>query len=238
VCLLLEQLISLQHASNGHRDLPLTDVLLSCIFVQTPTATLTAPVHGGPNAAAWDPHHARQLLSADGGNLRQYDLRSGVSPVSSIDHAHEDEIRDVDYNPNKPFHVLSAGCDRRVRIWDLRSPGTPLKVLQGHSHWTCMARFNRFHDQLVLSAGTERVNLWNILSLSSAPIGELEQSATDKTGAPAAQDSLIKTFSDHEDSLNAVAWSSHDAWIFASLSYDGRVVVNHVPPAEKYRILL
>jgi hypothetical protein len=60
----------------------------------------------------------------------------------------------------------------------------------------------------------------------------------------------------------SVSWSCCDAWIFASLSYDGRVsdtvlagwlgsavgtsivrfsqqvVVNHVPPAEKYKILL
>lgn len=160
-------------------------------------------------------------------------------------HAHEDEVRDVDYNPNKPFHLLSAGCDRRVRLWDLRSPAAPLKVLQGHSHWTWMARFNRFHDQLLLSAGTERVNLWNILSLSSAPIGELEQGAaaamansSGGVGGASSSDTLIKTFSDHEDSIHAVAWSGHDAWSFATLSYDGRLVVNHVPPAEKYRILL
>jgi len=32
--------------------------------------------------------------------------------------------------------------------------------------------------------------------------------------------------------------SAADAWIFASLSLDGKVVVNHVPPSEKYKILL
>jgi len=32
--------------------------------------------------------------------------------------------------------------------------------------------------------------------------------------------------------------SAADAWIFASLSLDGRTIVNHVPPAEKYKILL
>jgi hypothetical protein len=35
-----------------------------------------------------------------------------------------------------------------------------------------------------------------------------------------------------------VAWSGSEAWSFASLSYDGRVTVNHVPAAEKYKILL
>jgi WD40 repeat protein len=122
-------------------------------------------------------------------------------------------------------------------------------------------RFNRFHDQLIVSAGTELVNLWNILSVSSAPLGELETAAVQNTTAAAGgaahgsagagansgsssggdernSDRLIKTYSDHEDSIYAICWSACDAWIFASLSYDGRVVINHVPPAEKYKILL
>ena len=51
-------------------------------------------------------------------------------------------------------------------------------------------------------------------------------------------DGRIRAFDDHEESVYAVAWSAYDAWVFASLSYDGRVVVNHVPQTEKYKILL
>ena len=58
------------------------------------------------------------------------------------------------------------------------------------------------------------------------------------SGGGVASDTLIQTYSDHEDSVYAAAWSSYDAWIFATLSYDGRVCINHVPPAEKYKILL
>jgi hypothetical protein len=36
----------------------------------------------------------------------------------------------------------------------------------------------------------------------------------------------------------SVEWSSADPWTFASLSYDGRLVINKVPRAEKYMILL
>jgi hypothetical protein len=43
---------------------------------------------------------------------------------------------------------------------------------------------------------------------------------------------------DHDDSVAAVAWSAHDAWVYASLSYPGKVVVCQVPSAEKYKILL
>ena len=52
------------------------------------------------------------------------------------------------------------------------------------------------------------------------------------------QDGVIATYEEHEDSVYAVDWSSADPWVFASLSYDGRLVINRVPRAEKYKILL
>lgn len=52
------------------------------------------------------------------------------------------------------------------------------------------------------------------------------------------QDSIIATYEEHEDSVYAVEWSSADPWLFASLSYDGRLVINRVPRALKYHILL
>ena len=35
-----------------------------------------------------------------------------------------------------------------------------------------------------------------------------------------------------------VEWSMADPWVFASLSYDGRVVINRVPSSIKYKILI
>lgn len=35
-----------------------------------------------------------------------------------------------------------------------------------------------------------------------------------------------------------VAWSSVEPWVFASVSYDGRVAVNRVPSQVKYKILI
>ena len=54
-----------------------------------------------------------------------------------------------------------------------------------------------------------------------------------------APDAAIRTHDDdHEDSLTAAVWSAHNAWVYASLSYAGRLVVAQVPSAEKYRVLL
>ncbi len=51
-------------------------------------------------------------------------------------------------------------------------------------------------------------------------------------------DGVISTYEEHEDSVYAAEWSTADPWLFASLSYDGRLVINRVPRATKYKILL
>ncbi len=38
-------------------------------------------------------------------------------------------------------------------------------------------------------------------------------------------------------SVYAVEWSPVDPWVFASLSYDGRFVINKVPDQIKFKIL-
>lgn len=57
-------------------------------------------------------------------------------------------------------------------------------------------------------------------------------------GTEPLKDSVVSTYEEHEDSVYAAEWSSADPWLFASLSYDGRLVINRVPRALKYRILL
>ncbi len=52
------------------------------------------------------------------------------------------------------------------------------------------------------------------------------------------KDGIVSCYEEHEDSVYAVEWSTADPWVFASLSFDGRLVINRVPRATKYRILL
>jgi WD40 repeat protein len=51
-------------------------------------------------------------------------------------------------------------------------------------------------------------------------------------------DGRVQTYDEHEDSVYGCAWSAHDPWVFASMSYDGRLVVNKVPKSTKYKILI
>jgi EARP and GARP complex-interacting protein 1 len=86
--------------------------------------------------------------------------------------------------------------------------------------------------------------MWRVSSLSSSPSlldfpAAAAADADSGTDQAEASDVRVRTFDDHEDSsIVSLAWSAHDAWVLASLSYNGRVVVHHVPSHEKYNILL
>lgn len=108
-------------------------------------------------------------------------------------------------------------------------------------------KYNPSHDQLVISSGTDcSVNLYNMFSISFSSLSESIATeddegqigdASQKSSGATREDSLIKKFEEHEDSVYSIAWSAHDAWTFASLSYDGRVAINYVPEDTRYRIL-
>ncbi len=103
------------------------------------------------------------------------------------------------------------------------------------------AKYNQYHDQLILTSCSDgHVVLSCMASISSEPHGNLledDDEVDDDPTDEALEDGVIKTFDDHEDSVYCAEWSTADPWIFASLSYDGRLVINHVPRAVKFRIL-
>merc|ERR1712168_190868 len=110
-------------------------------------------------------------------------------------------------------------------------------------------------DQLLLTSSSDsRVMLHNASSVSSEPAGHSSSSHSDddddddvdlddsfeashKSSDP-LEDGVLATYEEHEDSVYAVDWSAADPWVFASLSYDGRLVINRVSRQFKYRILL
>lgn len=118
-----------------------------------------------------------------------------------IPSCHKFGVTDLDYNPNKPNMLSTCGQDGLIKFWDLRYTGStgsrdgdggdnasstsatsaswkrqsPVKVLaDGQTHWTTVVKYNSFHDQLLLSGGTDGIsNLWRISSISSAPLLDL-----------------------------------------------------------------
>ena len=149
--------------------------------------------------------------------------------VITIPNAHEIGIRDVDVNPNNPYYFVTGGDDSRVCFWDSRNVKSAVATFSKHQHWVTRVKYNSFKDALVLSAGScGTVNLWNMNSIA------FQNPSQDSDAKSALPDHHVRTFTDHEDSITSLAWSCANAnsWLFASLSYDGRVIINRVPDNE------
>ncbi|XP_052230533.1 EARP and GARP complex-interacting protein 1-like isoform X2 [Dreissena polymorpha] len=84
---------------------------------------------------SWDPHHnCVQIATANDTCIRGWDIRN-MQQTYVIDNAHGQLVRDLDFNPNKQYYLLSCGDDCKVKFWDVRNVTEPLKVLSDHSHW-------------------------------------------------------------------------------------------------------
>jgi len=216
-------------------------------------------------SGVWSPHSNNVFVTANNEDVLSWDCRCDDVSMK-IENAHEMLVNDVDYNPNKPYFIVTAGNDCNIKIWDIRTPSEPLKIMSDHSHWVWNAKFNHYHDQLLISSSSDcQVNLQSAVSVSSSAKFLEEKSLIDErsdfdeknsvdssihtnysryeqelfyTGAGTSHpvDGIISTYDQHEDSVYAITWSNSDPWIFGSLSYDGRFVINIVPSEEKYKI--
>lgn len=192
----------------------------------------------------WNPHRGcHQLSTVCGSQIISWDTRAGHK-AWNINVNSGSAVRSLDFNPNKQYYLASGGDDGSISIWDTRQPAQPLTCSRHHSHWVWSVRYNSFHDQLILSSSSDsRVLLHSAASLSSEPYRqsleeeEGRQTSQDKDKEKILEDGIIQTFYDHEDSVYTAEWSAADPWTFASLSYDGRLVIGHVPKQVKYRIL-
>eukprot|EP00056_Hartaetosiga_gracilis_P005506 m.85502 g.85502 ORF g.85502 m.85502 type:complete len:122 (-) comp12192_c0_seq3:180-545(-) len=51
-------------------------------------------------------------------------------------------------------------------------------------------------------------------------------------------DGALVEYNEHEESVYRCVWANNDPWTFASLSLDGRFLINHIPSKVKFSILL
>ena len=104
-----------------------------------PLVELRCIQFGGANHVGWlapDPHHPNEVAVAVDGCIHCYDVTTGertrtvegAVPPGSL-------VRCLSWNTNKPWFIASAGDDCKVKIWDLRRPTSPVKILDGHTHW-------------------------------------------------------------------------------------------------------
>ncbi|CAA2962678.1 TSSC1 [Olea europaea subsp. europaea] len=117
------------------------------------------------------------IAAAVGSKVLGIDTRIPDSSPASVCWLIQDQrcnkVRSIDFNPNSQYYIASGGDDCRANFWDLRKTSTPALNLQTHTHWIWSIRYNPFHDQLVLSAGSDsRVALMRAQSVASDPYGQ------------------------------------------------------------------
>ncbi|PAV59957.1 hypothetical protein WR25_18035 [Diploscapter pachys] len=194
------------------------------------------------HSGTWNPHSSNMLALPEDKHLICWDIRAN-SESNRVRDAHAHRCMFVDFNPNLQHVVATCGDDGAIRLWDLRKPTDPLISQRPHSHWVWQVRFHPVHDQLLLSAGSDAcVVLSCAQSVSSEAVdaneedekGEDEQ---DEEEVATLADGLVDRIDEHEESVYACVWSSADPWAFASLSFDGRLVVSRVSRKHKYALM-
>lgn len=186
-------------------------------------------------AGKWNPHQGHtQFAVLQDMHIKCFDTRTDCSkPSWSIDNAHRQLVRDLDFNPNRQFHVASAGDDAALNIWDYRNGKEPIFNRTDHSHWVWTVRYNSYHEQLLLTGSSDgRGLLYAAASICRDPDDDNE-----KTGK-ILEDGVLQSYEQHEDSVYCSEWSTVEPWTFASLSYDARLVISRVPRPFKYKLLL
>ncbi|KAJ8772562.1 hypothetical protein K2173_027739 [Erythroxylum novogranatense] len=172
------------------------------------------------SGGAWDPHDLNAIAATCDSSVQFWDLRT-MKKTNAIECAH---VRNIDYDLKNNHILVTAEDESGIRIWDLRMAKVPIKELPGHTHWTWAITCNPEYDGLILSGGTDSVvNLW--FASTSTGDESTSESLLERQAEP-----LLNSYSDYEDSVYGLAWSTREPWIFASLSYDGRVVVESIRP--------
>lgn len=187
---------------------------------------------------------ANQFVAIQENAIVAYDVRDSNNKAWQIDDV---SSRAIDVNPNKAFHIATGGDDGVLKIYDIRSSKEPVfSTNHIHQHWIFSVSFNKYHDQLILTSSSDgKVILTCASSCSSeaVPKDDVKSEVDDdefqhEIKRSPLKDGLLETFTEHEESVYCVEWSAADPWTFASLSYDGRVIITRIPKKYKYQILL
>jgi WD40 repeat protein len=141
---------------------------------------------------------------------------------------HSHWVTQVAFNPLYDQLVVSSSTDSLINLWSI--PSISQKSIAKKLDQE-LNELDRNKDQLdSLEA------LKNESEYSSSQASHSEEYREEEDGELLI-DSLVASIDEHEESVYSVAWSSHNKWVFGSVSYYGKVFVHTVPQSEKWKIL-
>lgn len=176
--------------------------------------------------AVLDPHHSSLcLLSCAKTGLRVADFRTKRTTLienSTALHGFGGAAV-LDFSPLHPNSILTGGTDGTIALHDIRMESKNTletkQVLKAHEHSVQKALFNPFHADLLLSCSSDQsLKLWDL----------------SKSGGP----TCIRLLADFGDTVVDTCWSGNGPWVFAGVSFNGKVLIDHVPTEKKMSILL
>jgi peroxin-7 len=211
---------------------------------ERPHSLLTLPTHSCTYSAAFSPH-SPDILScvASDSLIRVFDLRTrpsaanhltlqipihgagsavsvGPQPVA----APPSECLTHDWNKYRGTVVATAGVDRTIRTFDIRSPQQgPLSVMLGHQYAVKKVTWSPHISNMLLSAsydGTCRV--WT--DRSDAPIGDRDAMRSGPVGTVIGAE--LGCMTAHNEFVHGVDWClfGSEGWC-ASVGWDEKVWV-------------
>ena len=114
---------------------------------------------------------------------------------------------------NVPGRLLAAAHDWKVALWDLRAPGSPVHIFEGHENAVQAVAFAPQGPYLASGGADRTVKLWNLNTLD-----------------------LVRTYRRHPDFITAVKFSP-DASKIASATLNGDIRIWSTSSQRTYRRL-
>ena len=177
--------------------------------------------------------NAQYVLASAGDDCesRFWDIRNPSRPSVSL-RSHSHWIWSIRFNQFHDQLVLTASSDSHVVLSRVSSLAS-----QPFGHELLGDLDNLSVDQDSVSRDRVSNGSTQIAKSVDGDTLSIESRKSRTPSAKEANDKAIASFEEHEDSVYCAEWSTADPWVFSSLSYDGRLIVNKVPKSEKLNIL-
>ncbi|XP_021754520.1 WD-40 repeat-containing protein MSI4-like [Chenopodium quinoa] len=166
------------------------------------------------------PTSAQQFCSVgDDSCLILWDSRTGLTPATKVEKAHNADLHCVDWNPHDENFILTGSADSSIHMFDRRNltaggVGAPVHKFQGHNDPVLCVQWSP-HNRSVFGSAAEDglLNIWDY-----ERTGKLQTESGNKASEYPA--GLFFRHAGHRDKVVDFHWNSIDPWTIVSVSDD------------------